>query len=154
MKYLIILIVLISSCSEPSPQGFTEDDQQIVNQMRIDYVDGWLSNDEKKVLDLFHREATIIPSGLSPIQGIQDIKNYWFPNDSSTTTIHSYDVELLNLKGTDSMAYSLEKGILNFTYTKADFTMTKSSTSHASTIYQKGDDGSWKIISRMWTQVK
>ncbi|WP_420577928.1 YybH family protein [Ekhidna sp.] len=154
MKYSIVLLVAFIACS-PSPSAeFPKEDQEAVNQIRKDYVNGWLVNDSETVLNLFHSNANIIPSGMAPIMGIDEIEEYWFPNDSSVTTIHSYEVELLELQGSGSMAFSLEKGDLNFTYKKGDFVMTKTSTSHATTVYSKQKDGSWKIISRMWTQLQ
>ncbi|SNS83004.1 Ketosteroid isomerase homolog [Ekhidna lutea] len=153
MRFFIILLLSFACATQPE-RTFSEQDKSSINQIRENYVSGWLARDSETILGLFSKDATIIPDGMSPINGLKAIEGYWFPNDSSSTTIHSYEVELLDLAGTETMAYSLEKGTLNFTYTKGDFTMTKSSTSHASTIYQKGNDGSWKIISRMWTQLK
>ena len=117
-------------------------------------MSGWLAGDSETVLGLFAKDATIIPDGMAPINGLEAIEDYWFPNDSSKTVIHSYEVELIDLRGTDSMAYSLEKGVLNFTYAKGDFSMSRESTSHATTVYRKDQSGSWKIISRTWTQLK
>ncbi|WP_370087249.1 SgcJ/EcaC family oxidoreductase [Ekhidna sp.] len=151
--YSLIIItglICLSCATEPHSKLVPEE----IKNISETYVNGWLDGDSAKVLNLFAEDATIIPSGMEPILGIENIRDYWFPNDSSITTIHSYEVELLELKETDSMAYSLEKGVLNFTYTKDDFTMTRASTSHASTVYKKQTDGTWKIISRMWTQLK
>lgn len=153
MKHVVpILICTLLACSEPS--RFTAQDLEEIHSIRQSYTNGWLANDAETVLGLFTDDATIIPSGLGPITGIESIANYWFPNDSSETIIHSYGIELLELTGTDSMAYSLEKGKLSFTYTKSDFSMTKESASHATTIYKKQPDGNWKIVSRMWTTLK
>lgn len=149
--FILFLAIFIASCS--SDRSFTKVDDAAIEKIRRDYVNGWLANDSETVLGLFESDAIIIPSGLDPIQGIEAIENYWFPKDSSETTIHSYSIELLDLKGTDSMAYTLEKGILNFTYTNGDFTMTRESISHATTTYRKNDQGKWKITSRMWTSL-
>ncbi|WP_424963991.1 YybH family protein [Ekhidna sp.] len=149
---MILLIVLIS-CNQSTQSGFSEEDQKTIEQMSKTYVNGWLTNDKATVLNLFHSDASIIPSGMAPIQGKDAIEAYWFPTDSSTTTIHSYEVELLKLQGADSMAYSLEKGVLEFTYEKGDFSMSKTSISHATTVYKKKINGEWKILSRMWTQL-
>lgn len=149
--FVLFLIVASASCS--SDRAFTEIDNDSIEKIRRDYVNGWLANDSETVLGLFENKAVIIPSGFEPIKGIEAIENYWFPNDSSETIIHSYSMELLDLNGTDSMAYTLEKGILNFTYSKGDFIMTKESTSHATTTYRKNEEGTWKITSRMWTSL-
>lgn len=153
MKALLptLLSCLLISCTTDT--ALTQQDKQAIDQIRNDYVNGWLANDSETVLGLFTEDATIIPSGMSPINGIDGIGNYWFPNDSSTTTIHLYEIELLEIEGSSGMAYTLEKGILNFTYAKGDFSMSKESISHATTVYQKDASGDWKIISRMWSQV-
>ncbi|MEQ6165760.1 MULTISPECIES: SgcJ/EcaC family oxidoreductase [unclassified Ekhidna] len=153
MRFAWILLITILSCANQTGDNFSKQDKKAVNQIRNDYVNGWLANDKATVLNLFHSDASIVPSGMAPIQGKDAIEAYWFPNDSSITTIHSYEVELLKLQGTDAMAYSLEKGVLDFTYEKGDFSMSKTSTSHATTVYRKQTDGEWKIISRMWTQL-
>lgn len=148
---LIALVLTFASCT--SEKVFTDSDEQAINEIRRNYINGWLANDSETVLGLFSEDASITPSGLSPIKGIPEIELYWFPNDSSITTIHSYEIELLELVGSDSMAYSLERGVLNFSYEKGDFSMSKESTSHASTVYKKNQDGNWKIVSRMWTSL-
>ncbi len=153
MKNILILLLMLTGMSCTKRESFTSKDIEAIDQIRRDYVNGWLANDSETVLGLFSDDAIIIPSGLSPIKGKDKIEDYWFPNDSSETIIHSYTVELLDLQGTDSMAYSLEIGTLNFTYTQGDFTMTKESTSHASTVYKKNMEGSWVVISRMWTSL-
>lgn len=148
---LIIGLFFIASCSNEQP--FNSSDANAIDLIRRDYVNGWLAGDSETVMGLFTEHATITPSGLAPLKGKSAIELYWFPKDSSETIIHSYAVQLIDLQGSDSIAYSLEKGVLNFTYTKGDFTMTKESTSHASTIYKKNKEGNWKIISRMWTSL-
>ncbi|MEP1033387.1 nuclear transport factor 2 family protein [Ekhidna sp.] len=148
---LILIVGLVASCTVDN--SFTQSDTQEINRIRRDYVNGWLANDRETVLGLFTADATIIPSGQYPLTGQEEIEKYWFPNDNSETTIHSYAVELIELQGTDSMAYTIEKGVLNFTYTNGDFTMTKESTSHATSVYRKSKEGSWKIVSRMWTSL-
>lgn len=150
--FFLTLVVIAVSCSMDK-HVFTPSDQDTINEIRRNYTNGWLANDSQTILDLFAEDATIIPGKLSPITGKENIKEYWFPEDGSETTIHTYSVELLELNGTDSMAYSLEKGILNFTYTLNDFSTTKESISHASTVYRKNRQGEWKIISRMWTNL-
>lgn len=147
----VVLVSLLFSCTKENK--FTKSDEEAINRIRKEYVEGWLDNDTNKILNLFAEDATIVPSGLFPMVGKEQIQKYWFPDNGSATTIHSYAVELLDLQGTDSMAYSLEKGILNFTYTFNEFNMTKESTSHATTIYQKNQEGNWEITSRMWTSL-
>lgn len=148
---LLILITLFS-CGQ-NADIISEQDKESIDEIRRNYINGWLAGDAETVLNLFEENATIVPSGMAPITGIDQIEAYWFPNDSSITTIHSYEVELIELSGSNGFAYSLEKGTLNFSYEKAEFSMTTTSVSHASTVYRKSENGEWKVISRMWTQL-
>ncbi|MEO9484464.1 MAG: nuclear transport factor 2 family protein [Ekhidna sp.] len=147
---IICIAALLGSCGDRK-SAFSERDLDAVNQIRRDYINGWLAGDSETVLGIFAEDATIIPSGVSPIVGKGEIKKYWFPNNGSETIIHSYEVDLLELHVSDSMAYSLEKGTINFTYTFGEVTMTKETTSYASSIFRKKSEDRWEVISRMWT---
>ena len=152
-KIILLLIIFTLISCDQNADKLSEEDKASIEDIRRSYINGWLAGDAETVLNLFESNATIIPSGMLPITGINQIEDYWFPNDSSITTIHSYEVELLELSGSNDIAYSLEKGTLNFSYEKAEFSMTTTSVSHASTVYRKSENGEWKVVSRMWTQL-
>ncbi|MEM9052415.1 MAG: hypothetical protein AAGC47_10220, partial [Bacteroidota bacterium] len=61
---------------------------------------------KNKIMSLFEEGARIQPSGLAPIEGIDHIELFWFPNDSSKTTIFEYKTELVALKMMDTLALS------------------------------------------------
>ncbi|KAA3635600.1 MAG: nuclear transport factor 2 family protein [Bacteroidetes bacterium] len=156
---LLLFLLTISACTKSPSQnkeGFTlspEDIEQI-KEISKDYTAGWLENDSEKVLGLYADSATIIPSGLMPLQGKKAITDFWFPNDSSKTIIHYYDLEILDISGTSNMAYTYENGKLSFTYEKGDFKMDREAESYAITIYKKNTSGEWKITKRIWTDMK
>ena len=105
------------------------------------------------MLGLYADSATIIPSGFLPRQGKKEIADFWFPNDSSITTIHYYDLEILDINGNSKIAYTYENGKLSFTYIKGDFRLDREAESHAITIYKKNESGEWKIVKRIWTDL-
>lgn len=155
---VILLFFILIGCHEKSSQtidypNISDEDKEKIKNICKDYTNGWLENDSKKVLGLYADLATIIPSGLEPIQGKKAITDFWFPNDSSTTVIHYYDLELLDISGTTNQAYSYEHGELSFTYEKDDFRMDRKAESYAITIYEKGESDEWKIVKRMWTDM-
>ncbi|MBT8383442.1 MAG: hypothetical protein KJO59_13985, partial [Ignavibacteria bacterium] len=84
----LITIFTFSGCAEKQLSNLSNDDIEQIKKINSDYTNGWLENDAEKVLGLYSDSATIIPSGLSPIQGKKAIKEFWFPNDGSTTVIH------------------------------------------------------------------
>ena len=155
---LYLSLMILFGCSEKSSQmiedlNLSAEDIEQIRQINRNYTQGWLENDSNKVLELYTDSATIIPSGLLPIQGKKAIADFWFPNDSSTTVIHYFDLEILDISGTDFLAHSYEHGKLSFTYEKDDFRLDREAESYAITIYKKVKSGEWKIIRRIWTDM-
>ena len=155
--YLLFFLLLISysemTSQEIDNQNLSAEDIKQIREINRNYTQGWLENDSKKVLGLFTNSATIIPSGLLPIQGKKAITDFWFPDDSSTTVIHYYDLEILEIGGDTNLAYTYENGNLSFTYEKDDFRLEREAESYAITIYKKVESGEWKIIKRIWTDL-
>jgi ketosteroid isomerase-like protein len=154
----LLVFLLLTSCGEKSSQvienlNLSAEDIEQIKEINRNYTQGWLENDSKKVLELYTDSATIIPSGLFPIQGKKAITDFWFPNDSSTTVIHYYDLEILDISGTTNLAYTFENGKLSFTYEKDDFRLDREAESYAITIYKKNESGEWKIKKRIWTDM-
>jgi ketosteroid isomerase-like protein len=157
-KLLIIIsiIILLVSCNTQSKitSELSSEDINKIRSVNNSYKNGWLNNDSTSILDLFINDAKIIPSGLNPQKGRKELKEFWFPNDSSETVIDKYEIEILDLQGSKDFAYSLEKGFLSFTYKKSGFSMSKESNAHAMTVYKRQKNGEWKILTRMWTDIR
>lgn len=129
-------------------------DETKIRNINKSYVSGWLSSNQLEVLDLFLDDATIVPSGMAPKKGKNALKEFWFPNDGSETTIHNYDVEILDLQGSGNLAVTLERGSLSFSYKKGDSQISRQSQAHATTVYERQAGGEWKVRTRMWTDIK
>ena len=126
-------------------------DQEAIRQINRAYLENWIKNDENGVLALFTEDARISPSGMSPIDSLPNIKQFWFPNDGSTTTIHLFDADELSLNIQGPLAFATQKTILEFTYEKDAFKMNRLQKGIDSSIYKKQIDGSWKIWRKSWT---
>jgi len=156
--WYLLLFFIFAGCGEKSLKTIkdsnlsTKDIEQI-KEINRNYTNGWLENDSQKVLELYTDSATIIPSGLLPIQGKKAITDFWFPNDGSITVIHNYNLEILEINGTSNLAYTFEHGNLSFTYEKDDFRLDREADSYAITIYKKVEPGQWKITKRIWTDL-
>ncbi len=159
-KFLWFLVLSIFiACDEKSLQtiessSLSVKDIEQIREINRNYTEGWIENDSAKVLGLYMDSATIIPSGLLPLKGKKAISEFWFPNDSSTTVIHYYDLKILDINGSRNFAYTYEYGKLSFTYEKDDFRLDREAESHAITIYEKVMSGEWKIVKRIWTDLK
>lgn len=156
--WYLFMFLAYSGCSEKPLQviknsNLSAEDIRQIKEINRDYTKGWLENDAEKVLGLYTDSATIIPSGLLPIQGKKAITEFWFPNDGSTTVIHYYDLEILDISGFNNLAYTYEHGKSSFTYEKDDFRLDRKAESRAITIYKKVESGEWKVTKRIWTDM-
>ena len=154
---LMSSLLLLGSCTATVPASTSvpasADDERAVRRISQQYVSAWLAGDAVAVLGLFTDDATIVPSGMAPKRGRAEIESFWFPDDGSETTIHRYQVEILDLRVSEDLAYTVEKGSLSFSYRNRETSFSKETSGHAMTVYQRQRDGRWKILSRMWTNL-
>ena len=150
---LLFLVVFIWSCKkEITGQDATTHDQEI-RQIHKDYVNGWLEMDEEKVMGLLEANARIQPNRLKPIEGKAAIRAFWFPKDSSVTTIHDYKTEIISLNIMDTLAVSTHTSLLDWTYHKDSLSFGMIQKGISTTIYRKQTDNSWKIWRSMWSDI-
>ena len=156
MKQLsLVAMMLLMACDEPRPADtLSEKDFREVRSVIEAYAEAWKAGDPAGVLRLFAEDAVISPSGSAPREGVQALRAFWFPNDSSVTTIHSYDIDVLDAGGSGDMAFTYEKGSLSFTYSRGDIVMSRDSKAYATTLYRRDSLGSWRITRRMWTDLR
>lgn len=128
-----------------------EDSVRSIHQR---YVTAWLNGDEAGVMDLFQSDATIVPSGMAPIKGSPAIRDFWFPKDTSTTTIHEFTSEILSLTVDDSVAHTSQKTYLSWSYEKGALHLSKDQWGYAMTVYRRQADGQWKVWRQLWTDVR
>jgi ketosteroid isomerase-like protein len=150
MKSLLCLALSLASLL-----SYSQSDVDLkIRKVNSDYVSSWLNNDKEGILSLFEKTAMLSPSGLRPVKGIKDIEQFWFPNDSSVTTIHTFTNEILNLSIDGDLAHSTQKTFLSWSYVKGGTTIKKDQWGIALTVYRRQADNSWKIWRQLWTDVK
>jgi ketosteroid isomerase-like protein len=146
--------LLTLQCSDlKQPTELSQVDRKIITAMMKDYQNGWLANDSSTVLALFADTATLIPSGMKPIRGKKEMTQFWWPNDSSKTTIDKYEIQVLEINGSNEWAYAYENGKLSWSYEKGDFKMSKDQESYEITVFRKSSSN-WFIVKRIWTDLK
>lgn len=156
LKLLVwaILILQLGACQKEPSGMLTEEDIAEIEQIQKDYTEGWIENDPDKILDLYTDSAIIIPSGLTPSTGKEAISSFWFPDDNSTTIVHSYDLEILDVEGSGNIAHTYEHGKLSFTYINDSLRIDRDSESYAITTFRKNSTGKWKITKRIWSDIR
>jgi histidine triad (HIT) family protein len=103
--------------SEKPSNSYLKDIEDVRNAFG-GYYSTWLKNDEMAVLQTLTNTAVIIPQGLNPIKGIEEIKTFWFPNDGSKTTITRFDYSVEDIKVDLNNAFVRSSSVLSFEYEK------------------------------------
>lgn len=147
----ICLFICLACTMEPQHPEEMSADEQAVRDIHQAYVEGWKKMDEVQVLALFEEGARIQPNRMSPIEGKEAIRSFWFPDDGSITRIHRYETDLMFVEVMDSLAVSTQKSLLDWSYEQDTFQMARIQRGLATTLYRKQSDGHWKIWRQMWT---
>lgn len=149
--HFITLFYFIFHPLDLTAQSTAEDSVRAIHST---YVAAWLKGDERGVMDLFEAEAVITPSGMAPIKGIDAINNFWFPKDTSVTTIHEFRNDILSFSLDGAIASTSQKTFLSWSYAKGTLKIAKDQWGFALTVYRRQSDGTWKVWRQLWTDVK
>jgi ketosteroid isomerase-like protein len=152
MRYVIGFLVLLNSFALPG-QSILNDDSKI-KQVNQKYVEYWLRNEQDSLLALFENDATLSPNTLKPVTGIRAIREFWFPNDSSSTTLHQFTSDLKDITVIDQIAHSTQETFLSWTYKKGSTIIRRDQWGIALTVYKRRANGSWRIWRQLWTDIK
>ena len=152
---LAVTAVMIGACN-PAVQtdsSLSSADLAAIRSLDDKYVAGWLDSDTLAVLSTLAEDAILMPSGQRPIVGIAEIRAFWWPDDGSRTEIVDYIMEIDELDGDNSFAYSRGSAQLSFQYEKNGQVTEHKNSSMSLTVYQKRD-GEWRIFRRMWGPIQ
>ena len=150
-----ILFISINNLAQVPHDPVNQHDEQAVKTILEQYQTAWLNNDEEGILSLFEKEARIQPSGICPVDSIQNIKQFWFPKDGSITTIHQFDIEVQNLYALgNNMIYGTWTNRLYWSYHFKESQMGRLQYGYGTGVFRRQGDGNWKIWRQSWTDLK
>ena len=158
MKYMTIgLIILLSviGCTSESPISSEQPSDDVVQLRALHelYVDGWLENNEEQVMNLLEDNAMIQPNKMNPIIGKENIRDFWFPKDSSITIINTFDTEVVHLQLKDTIAIMTHTSYLDWDYKLDTISFGMIQQGINTTVYLRQADNQWKIWRSMWTDI-
>jgi len=151
--WMVILLVVVFGCTSKQENVKLNNDEVQIHNLHQKYVEGWKEMDEEKVMSLLEENSMIQPSRLTPIIGKENIRNFWFPKDSSITTINTFDTEIIDLIFRDTIAIMTHESFLDWDYRKDSTSFGMTQTGINTTIYKRQIDQSWKIWRSMWTDI-
>ncbi len=136
----------LAACAKaPAPLG-----ESSLRDLDAAYVEAWLTEDaadqEKAVLALFDRDAVIMPGGgLPPEDGINNLKNFWFPDDAPPTIVTHFTHEI------DEVRMSGDLGVVSGRYTLS-FAYENQSIAQAGNYLFVAEHGAggWRIKRMIW----
>ena len=149
---IVLALCFIFGCSQTGAKPENKDEVAI-KKIQQDYVNGWLGNNETAVLSLFEDDALIQPSSLCPMDGLQKIRQFWFPKDGSITTINHFEIKLLYVHVENDTAISSGLSFLDWSYKKDTTAFSMSQKGVETTIYLRRANNKWMIWRQMWTDL-
>nr|WP_298790480.1 nuclear transport factor 2 family protein [uncultured Allomuricauda sp.] len=150
---LSFILLATAACGDKQTKKPTDVAKLEIRKIHKAYVNGWLASDEEGIMELLVEDSRIQPNTLQPIEGKSEIRKFWFPNDSSKTTINNYVTEIVSLDVMDTLAISTHTSLLDWTYKKDSINFGMVQNGISTTIYRRQSDNSWKIWRSMWTDI-
>lgn len=138
-------LALAACAKAPPPAG-----EASLRDLDAAYVDAWLSEDaadqEKAVLALFDRNAVIMPGGgLSPEDGINNLKKFWFPSGAPPTIVTHFTHEIAEVDMSGDLGVVSGRYTLSFTYENQSIAQV----GNYLFVAEHGADG-WRIKRMIW----
>ena len=149
---IFTLVTLIPGCATNGAAGaLSAADIEDIKAVNKAYTTGWIGDDpatqEAALMPLFSRDATIMPgAGWNPHQGLDAIREFWFPDAASPTIVTEFEPGSDEIDGYGRFAtvrgrYHLKFGFEGQNYHQAGNYMMS---------MEKQDDGRWLIDNFIW----
>lgn len=151
----VLLLALPLACAAPPPAGLSPEDEQALRELEDAYTAAWRANDPEAVMaTLVPDEPVLLPDGMEPLVGAEEVRAFWWPEDGGVTTVTDYRTTIDGVDGSGDMAYLRGHGDLSFTWRAPDgATSEHRSRSTFLMVARRGEDGRWRIARRMWSNL-
>ena len=153
LKFYLFVGLLIAVLVSPAVADscLTASDREAIRQLHEDYRIAWLANDGAAVRKVFTNDAVLLPHhGLEPVVGMEAIKRFWWPQDSSPTTITRFEVAYDEIGGCGTIAYARGRSDVEWIIEDQGKPTRFHNAGTFLTLFRKLPDGVWKISHRMW----
>lgn len=143
---MILCVWQIRCTSSSSPQVLSESDVQAIRDTRKAYDAAWLANDSLLVLQTLSSDPVLIPHhGDEPIEGIEAIRDFWWPANSSPATVTVYTSTIDEVEGSGDLAYIRGRFRLVFEYESQQY----ANEGNYLNVLKK-ESGNWLLSRLIW----
>ncbi|NIU01155.1 MAG: hypothetical protein GWN62_18880, partial [Aliifodinibius sp.] len=94
-------------------------------------------DDTSAILNTLDEQAVLMPAGMKPIIGKENIKQFWWPNDGSRTKVTEYTMKVMEIDGNNDLAYTRGRAELTFTYEKDEEKTEQTNSTMSLTLYRR-----------------
>ncbi len=141
-----VIALIFGGCAAPGGHGGDPVDLDLIRAADWAYANAWLSNEPERVMATLTEDAVLAPSNLGVIEGVDAIREFWWPADAAPTTVTDFTLSQVEAGGSGNMGFVRGSFSLDFAY---DGTAYSNQGEYLS-LFRKGPDGSWRISHRMW----
>ena len=148
---IICTMFLVSLHSQTANQGLSSKDAAGVRAVLERYRATWLANDEDGVLSTFASDAVLMPAhGNPPVAGMSAIKQYWWPESTTKTTITKFTQNLDEVGGNEGLAYA--RGTSDVEWRSEDKSVAQNWQNSSSFLFllKRDTRGAWQISHLIW----
>lgn len=151
-----LFVLLLASGLGLSATGGSDrlpaDDLAAVRAVNNAYVDAWLSNDPEQVMKVFAPDAIIVPQGETPVQGLESIRKFFWPEEAPKTKIVQFTITTDELGGSNDVAYVRGTYSFSFQFLRKGVMTPRPNEGNYLMLFRRQPDGRWLVSHRMWAQ--
>ena len=148
---IICMTFLVNSHSQTTDKGLSLKDSAAVRAVLERYRSNWLANDENGVLSTFASDAVLMPAhGNPPVAGMPAIKQYWWPESSTKTTITKFAQNLDEVGGNEGLAYARGTSDVEWRSEDKDLAQNWRNASSFLFLLKRDARGTWRISHLIW----
>ena len=144
-----ILLIAVAGAGSAIAQSMPPSDTAAIRRVEETFRSAWLSNDEVRIMSLFHRDAALFPGPNPPLRGKDALRGYWFGPSDTRTTIDEFQLTIDDIEGNASFATVSGSDVIHWSTMKRDGSETKRfvSRGHYLAVYTKAG-GRWLMLKR------
>jgi len=148
---VVCLLFASTTYAEKVAKGLSAGDAAAVRAVLERYQTTWLANDESGVLSTFAPEAVLMPAhGNAPVDGLAAIKQYWWPQSATKTTITKFVQKLDEVGGNETLAYARGNSDVEWRTEDKGTAQNWQNSSSFLFLLKRRADGMWLITHLIW----
>ena len=138
--------------STPADRLSPEDEAK-VRAVDAAYAAAWIKNEPAAVLATLWPDAVLVPPGRAPIQGVEEIRKFWWPDGGPKTTVTAFESTVAQVGGSGPTAWALGTDQFDFWWEADGKRTERRNRGNALMVFRRSPEGEWRISHRMWSDL-